>query len=201
MRTVGRIGRGIAVLAAAGALGGMATPAGAGVTVVGGTPEQRDMARWAVHRFQATGFILPREEIRFHEDRGGCRGRSGYYSEDVASFCLAHLDTMAARTLLHELAHGWVEHNVTGWERERFLAIRGLSTWNAQDVDWDDRGFEHAAEIIAWGIGDQSDGTLAPSIPRNSPGELADAYEALTGRPLPDLEAWMLWEGSTGGPR
>ena len=132
--------------------------------------------------------------------REGCRGRSGYYSDGVASFCLAHLDTMAARTLLHELAHGWVEHNVTGWERERFLAIRGLSTWNDQGVEWDARGFEHAAEIIAWAIGDQSDGTLAPSLPRNSPEELADAYETLTGRSLPEIEGWMTWHASERVP-
>jgi hypothetical protein len=197
MRTRGRIGSGMAVLAVAVVLAG---PAGEGLTVVGGTPEQREMARWAVDRFHATGFVLPPGEIRFHEDRDGCRGRSGYYSDGVVSLCRTHLDTMAARTLLHELAHGWVEVNLTDRERERFLAIRGLSTWNDQSVEWDARGFEHAAEIIAWGIGDQSDGTLAPSIPRNSPDELAAAFEALTGRPLPEIEVWMTWRGSNGVP-
>jgi hypothetical protein len=33
--------------------------------------------------------------------------------------------------------------------------------------------YEHAAEIIAWAVGDQSDGIRAPSIPRNERDQLA----------------------------
>lgn len=170
-----------------------------GVAVVGGTSEQRAMARWAVGRFNASGFVLPPLEIRFHEDREGCRGILAYYDDGVADMCRRHTDLMAARSLLHEIAHGWVEANVTGSERERFLAIRGLNTWNDKSVDWDERGFEHAAEIIAWAIGDQADGTLAPSIPRNSPNVLAAAYEMLTGRALPRIEVWMTWQAPERG--
>lgn len=194
MRSVERLGKGLAVLAAVAILAAPSPDRSVGV--VGGTSEQRAMARWAVGRFNADGFVLPPLEIRFHEDRDGCRGILAYYSDGVADMCRRHTDLMAARTLLHEIAHGWVEANVTGAERERFLRVRGLSTWNDKSVDWDARGFEHAAEIIAWAIGDQSDGTLAPSLPRNSPDELADAYETLTGRPLPEIEGWMTWHAS-----
>jgi hypothetical protein len=198
MRTVERLGKGVAVLAAVAILA--APTLDRGVAVVGGTSEQRAMARWAVGRFNADGFVLPPLEIRFHEDREGCRGILAYYSDGVADMCRRNTDLMAARSLLHEIAHGWVEANVTGSERERFLQVRGLSTWNDRSVDWDARGFEHAAEIIAWAIGDQSEGTLAPSLPRNSRDELADAYETLTGGPLPRIEAWMTWQASERAP-
>lgn len=168
-----------------------------GLTVVGGTADQRALARWAVGRFEAAGFRLPSMQIVFPVGREGCRGRLGYYDDGVASLCGTHTDWMAARTLLHEMAHGWVDANVTGAELERFLRLRHLDTWNDQHVEWDVRGFEQAAEILAWAIGDQADGIHAPSFERNSPDELAVAYRVLTGDPLPHLQPWMTWQAPT----
>ncbi|MGZ8625577.1 MAG: hypothetical protein ACXWXK_02730 [Actinomycetota bacterium] len=175
-----------------------AAPLDGRVEVVAATAEQRSLAHWAVARFEDVGLVLPPIEIRFHGSREGCRGRLGRYSDGVAHLCWRYLDLMAARTVLHELAHGWVDANLGADDQRRFLELRGLTSWNDPDALWDERGFEHAAEIIAWGIGDQSGGTLAPSVPRNEPAELAAAFEMLTGRPLPELRPWMLW-GAGGG--
>jgi hypothetical protein len=50
----------------------------------------------------------------------------------------------------------------------------------------EERGSEHATEILAWALAGQGTGTDLPSIPDNDPRQLAEAYELLTGRPLPD---------------
>lgn len=166
-----------------------------GATVVGGSAAQREMARWAVGRFGAEGFTLPRVQIQFHPGQDGCRGRMGYYHDGVTDLCYVHTSLTAARTLLHEMAHGWLEANLSGGERRRFLELRGLRSWNDSDVVWDERGFEQAAEIIAWALGDQGDGIHMPSIPDNSHVQLVEAYELLTGLPFPTLRAGMAWRG------
>jgi hypothetical protein len=168
------------------------------VAVVGGTEAQRAMARWAVGRFRETGLDLPPLEIRFHEDREPCGGRAGFYLGGVVHVCRRNglTDAWAARELLHEMAHGWLEARVVGEARERFVRMRGLTTWNDPDVAWDARGFEHGAEILAWAIGDQADGILMPSIPDNERPDLVRAYRVLTGRSLPSLEAADRWAGA-----
>jgi hypothetical protein len=170
-----------------------------GIEVVGGTPQQQEMARWATQRFWTNGLTIPTLEIRFHEDREVCRGRTGYYAVGVVDVCRvnARTDDWAARELLHEMAHGWLEVNVAGAARDRFLRLRGLSTWNDPEAGWEERGFEHGAEIVAWAIGGQAVGTRLPSVPGNSVGELTRAYEALTGRPLPVVDPADRWSDPT----
>jgi hypothetical protein len=194
MRRIERLGRGMAVFATALAL--LAPRPAEGFRVTGGTDDHWTLARWAVERFDDAGLDLPRMEIAFFDDRSGCEGRLGYYDDGVASLCRKNLDTLGARNLVHEMAHGWAEANLDDADRDRFLRLRGLSTWNDPDAVWDDRGFEHAAEIVAWAISDQGDGILAPSLPNNTPSELAAAYEVLTGSPMPELDPSVLWNGA-----
>lgn len=162
-----------------------------GITIVGGTAEQQAMARWAVTRFAAADLDLPPLQIQFHTDSSRCEGRLGYYRHQVASVCATHTDHMARRLLLHEMAHGWVEANLSGEERARFLELRRLRSWNDDSVEWSERGTEHAAEIMSWALHDQATGTRMPSIPDRSPDQLADAYEFLTGSPLPELSGQL----------
>jgi hypothetical protein len=156
-----------------------------GTEVTGGTPAQQAMARWAVGRFEAEGLMLPSLEIRFHPSRDGCEGRMGSYSNGTADLCAEHVNWISRRTLLHEMAHGWVEATASSDLKSRFLRLRQLETWSDHDVDWEGRGTEHAAEIISWALDGQGTGIRRPSIPRNDPDQLADAYELLTGQPLP----------------
>ncbi len=168
---------------------GSASP-GRALTVVGGTDEQRSMVDWAAGRFEAAGLELPSMEIRFHPDRDDCFGRIGYYHLDIVHLCLMRATTDSSRTVLHEMAHGWLETNVTGVERDLFLLHRGLRNWNDHEAEWEQRGTEQGAEIIEWALGEQGDGTLLPSIPGNDPGQVAAAYEMLTGRPMPHPDVW-----------
>ncbi len=184
-----RIGRWVgAVAVAAIALSGAGGPreseasAPHGVTVEGGTSEQRELARWAIGRFDDAGLELPSIEIRFHADGGGCGGHLGYSRGGVVDVCSTLVNAMSRRIVLHELAHAWAAVNVTGAARTRFLRLRGLNNWSDVGVPWSERGFEHAAEIIAWAIGER---ILTPTLPNVAPQELAAAYRALTGDPLP----------------
>lgn len=159
------------------------------ITFTGGTPTQRAMARWAVGRFEAEGLRLPSLEIRFHMSPNGCGGRMGSYQAGAADYCGEHDNQRGRRMLLHEMAHGWVEASVSADLKVRFLRLRQLEAWNDHGMDWEERGTEHAAEIISWAICDQGTGTHNASIPRNDPGQLASAYLLLTDRQLPKLTA------------
>jgi hypothetical protein len=90
---------------------------------------------------------------------------------------------IARDALLHEMGHEWVDEGVSARVRERFMVMRRLTAWNDQTVIWDRRGFEHAAETLAWALGHRY---LAPGIPDHSPARLTAAFELLTGGlPLP----------------
>jgi hypothetical protein len=153
------------------------------IPITGGNPAQQAMAHWAEARYAAAGLVLPPLQIHFHVDLSGCHERLGYFADGVASICGTHANPMARRTLLHEMAHGWINRNLSGAERVRFLELRGLRTWNDQGVTWDERGFEQAAEIMAWALDEQETGL--PMFPNNSLEQMADGYESLTGNLLP----------------
>jgi hypothetical protein len=157
--------------------------------IIGGTPAQQVMARWAVGRFTESGMNLPSLEVRFHRASTSCGGRMGSYRDGEADICGTHVNSMSRRTLLHEMAHAWVDANVSADLEARFLRLRQLETWNDHAVDWEERGTEHAAEIISWALNGQGTGTERPSIPRNDPEQLATAYALLTGHPLPTSSA------------
>ena len=153
--------------------------------ITSGTSTQRAMARWAVGRFEAGGLRLPSLEIRFHRSTDGCEGRMGGYSNGTADLCSKYVNWMSRRTLLHEMAHAWVDVHVSADLEARFLRLRQLETWNDHAIDWEERGTEHAAEIISWALDGQGTGIRRASIPMNDPNQLAEAYELLTGLPLP----------------
>ena len=64
------------------------------------------------------------------------------------------------------------------------MALRGLHTWRGSDPngeDWLERGAEHAAEIMTWGLLDWP--MMVVFIPDNTCADLLAGYETLTGRP------------------
>ena len=83
------------------------------------------------------------------------------------------------RLVLHEFAHAWARENLTDSQREALMADRELETWNDHDVEWAQRGTEHAAEIITWGL----DMQCSPHeiISDQEAASLAAAFEFLTG--------------------
>jgi hypothetical protein len=149
-----------------------------GVTVFAEDPAQQQLAKWAVARFERAGLDPPTVEIAFHADPSGCGGHLGYAKDGHVDVCTVLVNEMARRNLLHEIGHIWIDQNVSRADRDRFLEFRGLRTWNASTADWDDRGYEQGAEIMAWVLGD---GILTAQIPDNDPAQLEAAFEILIG--------------------
>ena len=124
-----------------------------GIVVFSEGPAQRELARWAVARFDRAGLDPPAVEIRFHGDISGCGGHLGYAMDGGVDVCTVLVNEMARRNLLHEMGHIWIDQNVSPADRDRFLEFRGLRTWNASTVSWDECGYEQGAEIMAWALG------------------------------------------------
>jgi hypothetical protein len=163
-----------------------ASHAASSTQIIGGTPAQRAMARWALGRFAGEGLSLPPLEIRFVTTASICRANLGVYADGVVSVCGTHAAAFTRRILLHEMAHGWADFNLSAEERAQFLEVRRLQTWNDGKVSWSERGYEHAAEIMGWALSDQGTAYLRLRM-NNSTEQLTRGYEALTGEPLPKL--------------
>jgi hypothetical protein len=148
------------------------------VEVSGATPQQLELARWAVGRFKIAGLKAPVVEIRFHTDSSGCAGHLGYAQAGRVDMCTVLANEMARRNLLHEMSHVWIDQNVSPAERERLLELRGLRSWNASTDRWGMRGYEQGAEIMAWVLGNR---VLSAQIPDNEPTQLIAAFQLLTG--------------------
>jgi hypothetical protein len=58
-------------------------------------------------------------------------------------------------TTLHELAHAWAESQLSTAEWAAFLELRGLDVWYDDRVARHERGMEHAAEVVSWGLMDE----------------------------------------------
>ena len=154
-----------------------------GVVVFAHDPAQRRLAEWAVARFERAGLDPPTVEIHFHGSSSGCGGHFGYAQIGRVDVCTVLVNEMARRNLLHEMGHIWIDQNVSQADRDRFLELRGLRTWNASAADWGDRGYEQGAEIISWALGRR---ILTAQIPDNDPRRLKAGFELLTGVTLPD---------------
>jgi hypothetical protein len=187
MRTIGRLGASILALTAlAGGWSLAARQASGvelqpGVTVFSDRAQQR-LAEWAVARFERAGLDPPAVEIAFHADASASGGHLGYAKDGHVDVCTVLVNEMARRNLLHEMGHIWIDQNVSRADRDRFLEFRSLRTWNASTADWDDRGYEQGAEIMAWALGDR---ILTAQVPENDPAQLGVAFEILTGVVVP----------------
>lgn len=189
MRTIGRLGASILGLTAL--VGGWAPTSDdahgiairPGIVVFSEDPSQRQLAQWAVARFERAGLEAPTVEIRFHTDASGCGGHLGFAKGGRVDVCTVLVNEMARRNLLHEMSHIWIDQNVSRATRERFLGLRHLSAWNDSSDPWPERGCEQGAEIMAWALGDR---ILTPQVPDNEPARRDAAYRLLTGGAPPD---------------
>lgn len=158
------------------------------IDIVALNEHQLEDARWALARFKEAGLELPSLSIVFHDDFESCGMREGVLRvsdvEVVVHECQSDRGR-ARRSLLHELAHAW-DHVGGGTDsevRQRFMAVRGVTSWDDDGLEWNRRGEEQAAEIVAWGL------MLVPAPIPTSVGKygpqdeamLSAAFEALTG--------------------
>jgi hypothetical protein len=79
--------------------------------------------------------------------------------------------------LLHELGHVWSDLYLDETERAAWLESRALDSWS--EGDWEDRGTEHAAAVIAFGLYDTAHVPLGFGI--NDYNETVSAFESLFG--------------------
>lgn len=155
---------------------------GTQVSVYEASRQQVRLVRWAVSRYEDAGLEAPRVEIHFHGDGSGCDDHVGFARGGRVDICDTLVNTMTRHLMLHEMGHIWLDQNLTAPAREQFLRVRGLRAWNSSSDPWRLRGYEQAAEILAWGLGER---ILTPMIPDNDPERIALGYELLTGTSIP----------------
>lgn len=156
------------------------------------TIEEQEFVDFAFTRFALAGLELPDVPVTFPTEATACQGYGGVYlpAQQAVRICRP-----SERTMIHELAHAWIETTISADDRQIFLDMRGLDQWVGGD-QWDQRGAEQAAEIITWAVMDRNmllswidtnaDGTSTYSwrlakIPDSNHDQLAAAYQQLTG--------------------
>lgn len=144
------------------------------------TERRRDLAEWALARFAAAGLELPALEIAIHPGIEDCKGNNGLYrntGSEIEVHVCAPWPSRIERALLHELGHAWADATLTADQQAAFLELRDLEAWDG--VEWERRGFEHAAEILMWGLSEQA--FPLTSIADTDPEALTEAFWLLTG--------------------
>ena len=171
---------------------GGAAPLNSGTVAATYTSEEFELLEFARSRFAQSGLELPDIAVEFPTDDSRCYGYGGVYlpTELTVRICRPSESTM-----IHELAHAWVETTFNDSDRNAFLELRGLETWTGGE-HWDQRGAEQAAEIITWALMDtditvrwletNDDGTTEETtrlfkVPNSNPDQLVAAYHELTG--------------------
>ena len=159
-------------------------PISAARSLVRVDPEMAGYVAWARSRFLAAGLSYPEPEVTAHDNMEACRGRvalfTGWEGGGRVATCFdeGHRDRFVRRVLLHELGHAWAHLYLDENGREFFVALRGLDAW-AEPAPWSQRGAEHAAEVMAWGLMDVE--ILVVSVAPNDVASLTVAFRTLTG--------------------
>lgn len=140
---------------------------------------QQQLAEWALDRFAEAGLELPPLTLKLLgpnlADCGGSPGRAKLDHDPIE----VRMCWNSEFILLHELAHVWEAHNVPTDKHEPFMDLRtGVRSWASLDVAWSERGREHAANVIAWGL--LEDPYPVSRTYPNDPDNLLAAYQFLT---------------------
>jgi hypothetical protein len=186
MVTRGTIGIALAAVLLAGTLTAPSRGAVPGQLIKAQTLEQYEMARWALGRFDAARLRLPATSIVFAtpgDARCGGSPARVHLDEDPV---LVTICWNSRFIILHELGHIWEATNVPTERHTLFMDLRtNVASWASLEVPWADRGREHAANIIAWGLLEDPY-PIARTYP-NDPTSLTAAFVFLTDRePLHD---------------
>jgi len=175
----------LAVLSVAGPTVASAIEIEPAVTLVDLVPGQERLVQRAAGLFAEAGLDLPPVEIVHHPTDDGCFGRRGAHTTDgrrsTIHLCVDESGRDVEYLFLHELAHAWERKGVSDEQRSEFLRLRGLTEWRNDDPErWHERGAEHAAEIMVWGLMDRP--ISIATLEHDSCAELRAAYEVLTGQ-------------------
>jgi hypothetical protein len=144
------------------------------------TDRHRDLAEWAVARYDEAGLELPALDLSIHNQLESCKGNNGLYrntGDRIEIHVCAPWPSRIERALLHELGHAWADATLDGERRAAFLDLRDLNVWHGGQ--WEQQGFEHAAEILMWGLGEET--FPLTSIADTDTETLTEAFRMLTG--------------------
>lgn len=163
-------------------------------------PVAADLQAWALDRNARAGLDLPEVEIHIHDDLAFCEGNFGLH---LAGAGASRIDICTDPQvdprwiILHELGHAWASFNLSDGHRVGLVAVRGLDSWNDQDALWNERGTEHAAEILAWGLAETF--SLPGRIADHDLARVTEAFRFLTGtEPICDTDGPASEDPPTG---
>lgn len=174
---------------------------GSAIAILNGTAELETLVDWALARFSAAGLDPPLLQSVTFGPVPACAGRAGAVFDDgVGSPDLVQCPdayatcvptpadcrdfALTARfSLLHELAHVWLIQNVDVPTRGAFGDLFALADWDDRQVAWHERGVEHAAEVVAWGLLDEV--VLLERIDDPPCERLIEGWILLTSTPAP----------------
>ena len=178
-----RIALFLCLVVSAGTLGSQRpAPAAEPLAIHGANAAEERAIDWSIRRYREAGLEgMPDLDVYLHPSDEPCDGGLGLYFARRIDLCTKESSESYQRKFaLHEMAHGWIEANVSTEVLQRFMDIRGIAAWNDRSFDWKERGTEQAAEIVTWGLGE---GEIAPLLPEVTDAPtLARLYELLTGR-------------------
>jgi hypothetical protein len=170
--------------------GDIAPAGGVAWTASGLTPDQVAIVEWAVERYAAAGLALGPFAVVAHDSTEPCLGRPAAHTvvdgRSVVHLCAVQDRPVAEWTMLHELGHAWDVAALTEPRREAFLEVRSLVAWRNDDPErWAERGAEHAAEVLVWGLMDRP--VRLVRFSDTSCVQLLTAFVVLTGHLPADL--------------
>jgi hypothetical protein len=140
---------------------------GADVKLYNSTPDLERLLDWGLGQFAAAGLVPPRPAAVVFAPARACSSTAGgvveapaglrvtvCYTEATAcaDLACASFTEGAKLFMLHELGHVWALQNLDAAQQDAFVARAGLPGWLAADIPYAQRGAEHAAETIAWGL-------------------------------------------------
>lgn len=157
------------------------------ITVRADSDDELSQLTEALTAFSEAGLDLPDLEITFFDSPEECRDAKGRFNPNTTPWRISICTMEIASIVDHELAHAWIEANVTSAERDAFLALRDLDGWLDADVPWNQRGGEWAAVVVQQGV---SGLPLPPTLSDEHRLRL-EGYELLSSRPAPRLVEWI----------
>jgi hypothetical protein len=166
---------------------------GQAVELYNSDPDREALVAWSFGRFEAVGLDAPNVGQIVFEPSESCGEFSGVAHLETNGNTLYHcvhdiacgapscdrFTNVAKLSMLHELAHPWLEANLDQQQRQRLMDLTRTRIWEDRSSPWGDRGAEWAAEILAWGLLDTPMGLVRLGFPTC---ELrAQVFELLTG--------------------
>jgi len=147
------------------------------IALVNAERSQVEFSEWLFDRYATAGFDLPRVAAIWYPPSNDCTGsRKGlaiesddrYEGRHTATVCFTDDEILspdsgsgwsvtALNYALHELAHIWMVDHLTDDLRAAFIERWDLPSWRSADRQWHERGVEHAATTIAWGLAGAED--------------------------------------------